>query len=76
MPSFSAVDNRVWIILGIFAMIFALVVLVRFFIFLEDFTAELKNLNAEIRNSEGEEREYYKNMRRRLWLSLIPFVEY
>ena len=44
--------------------------------FITDFSAELRILNIEIKRSEGEEREYYLHQRRRLWLSLIPFVKY
>lgn len=44
--------------------------------FVTDFSGELRYLNIEIGRTEGEERRYYLRRRRRLWLSLIPFVRY
>lgn len=44
--------------------------------FVNDFLPELKYLNIEIRRSVGHEKRYYKRKRRRLWLSLLPFVKY
>lgn len=41
-----------------------------------DFSRELRYLNVEIGRTEGEEREHYLRQRRRLWLSLLPFVNY
>ena len=47
--------------------------MVRFF---SAFTRELTYLNCEIRRSEGQERKYWLRKRRRLWLSILPFVKY
>ena len=41
-----------------------------------DFRRELKYINLEIGRTYGEEREDWKRKRRRLWLSLLPFVKY
>lgn len=41
-----------------------------------DFSRELRYLNIEIGRTEGEERQHYIRQRRRLWLSLLPFVHY
>ncbi len=38
------------------------------------FFRELQYLNMEISRTTGSEREYWLKERRRLWLSLIPFV--
>lgn len=43
---------------------------------LSEFKKELSYLNGEISRCSGNERKYYKRLRRRLWLSLIPFVKY
>ena len=43
---------------------------------LNDFTRELQYLNNEINRTTGEDKEYWIRRRRRLWLSLIPFVKY
>lgn len=45
-------------------------------ILVTDFSRELRYLNIEIGRTEGEEQEYYLRQRRRLWLSLLPFVNY
>lgn len=45
--------------------------------FLSKFQRELKHLNSRIEQSINErERLHYVRRRRRLWLSLIPFVKY
>ena len=58
----------------IFLTLFAL--LVKVILVLKDFSRELKYLNCEIRRTSGEERQEWIRQRRRLWLSLIPFVQY
>lgn len=40
------------------------------------FSRELRYLNTEIARTEGAERRFWLHRRRRLWLSLIPFVKY
>lgn len=40
------------------------------------FQKELRHLTIEIARTEGQEREYWIRKRRRLWLSLLPFVRY
>lgn len=58
----------------ILIVLFALVaVSIRFF---SAFARELTYLNCEIRRAEGQERKYWLRKRRRLWLSLLPFVKY
>ncbi len=44
--------------------------------FINDFSRELHMLNMEISRTSGEERRYWKRRRRRLWLSIIPFIKY
>lgn len=45
--------------------------------FLNKFQRELKHLNSRIEQSVNErERMHYVRRRRRLWLSIIPFVKY
>lgn len=41
-----------------------------------EFITELQYLNNEIERTDGEERAYWLSRRRRLWLSLLPFVNY
>ena len=40
------------------------------------FTRELRHLNNEVGRTYGLERRYWIRRRRRLWLSLLPFVKY
>ena len=40
------------------------------------FTRELRRLNNEVSRTYGAERGYWVRRRRRLWLSLLPFVKY
>lgn len=69
-------DSELWLIVGIFAVIILIALLVALCLFISDFSWELKYLNNEIRLTQGAERRYYIIQRRRLWLSLIPFVKY
>ena len=55
----------------------ALLALVAWFAwYSEKFSKELRYLNMEIRRTRGAERRHYLRRRRKLWLSLIPFVKY
>ena len=68
-------ETDLWLIVLITAI--ALIGLaIHLILLFQDFVRELKLLNMEIRRSEGAEREHYLRRRRRLWLSLIPFVRY
>ena len=66
----------VWL-LGLIAVVVLIGLLFSLARFVTDFSAELRLLNMEIARSEDErERRYYLHLRRKLWLSLIPFVRY
>lgn len=41
-----------------------------------DFQKELKHLNLEIGRTSGREQRYWRRRKKRLLLSLIPFVRY
>lgn len=43
---------------------------------MNSFSRELRYLNREIKRSYGRERKVWLRRRRRLWLSLLPFVKY
>lgn len=68
-------ETDVWII-GIFAAFVLVVLAINLTLFFHDFLRELRLLNMEINRSEGREREHYRRQRKRLWLSLIPFIKY
>ena len=44
--------------------------------FITGFSEELRYLNHEISRTDGEERMYYIYCRRKLWLSLVPFLRH
>ena len=76
MPEANNLDNEFWILVGIIAIPILLGLLVGLCLFINDFSQELRYLNNEIRRPEGAERRHWIRQRRRLWLSLIPFVKY
>lgn len=63
-------------ILCILAILALPIIVVLLAIRINDFTRELRYLNTEISRTTGEQRQYWLRRRRRLWLSLIPFVRY
>ena len=64
------------ILVLIAALLFLLLSLIGFLSFSQDFSRELRFLNTEIGRSAGEDRRRWLRRRRRLWLSLLPFVKY
>ena len=52
------------------------VILIGLIQFSNEFITELQYLSSEIERTDGEERAYWISQRRRLWLSLLPFVKY
>ena len=45
-------------------------------LFFNKFSITLKYINTEIGRSEGEMKAYWLRRRRKLWLSLLPFMKY
>lgn len=76
MPTETSFDNRLALLVGLAIFFSIIVLLVGFAMFYHDFMGELKYLNGEIKRTEGNERRYWLRKRRRLWLSIIPFVKY
>ncbi|MBE6761236.1 MAG: hypothetical protein E7551_03025 [Ruminococcaceae bacterium] len=64
------------IMLLVFGIIVLLVLLVNATIYFKDFSQELKYIKMEIERSEGSERRYWIRQKRKLWLSLLPFMRY
>lgn len=60
-------------LVAILILFFLLIVVLSFF---NDFYRELHYLNIEIRRTVGTERKYWIRKRRKLWLSVLPFVKY
>lgn len=61
-----------WILCGLALPIVVLLISIR----ISYFTKELRYLNTEIARTSGEQRQHWLRRRRRLWLSLIPFIKY
>lgn len=76
MPEESNLDAGIWFLVGIVAIFFLILLLFGLVTFINDFSSELRYLNSEIGRTTGGERRYWKRQKRRLWLSLIPFVKY
>ncbi len=65
------------IILLIFAFVVILFIVTAGLIdFVNSFSRELRYINNEIGHTEGAANRYWRRRRRRLWISLFPFVEY
>ena len=60
----------------IVAAIILFLLLIKLINYLNDFAKELKYLNCEIGRTTGDRRLHFIHQKRRLWLSLIPFVKY
>ena len=72
MPDYQTTPIYIYIIVSIL-IIFILGALI---MFLVDFFRELRYLNKEIECTSGAERRHWLRQRRRLWLSLLPFIKY
>ena len=75
MPENNPDTGLYWLV-GIVAVFFLILLLFGLVSFINDFSSELRYLNNELRRTDGAERRHYIRQRRRLWLSLIPFVKY
>lgn len=69
-------DIELYWLIGIIAAFFLFLLVIGLVFFFNDFLQELKYINCEIRRTDGSERRYWISKRRKLWLSLIPFVKY
>ena len=76
MPEATNLDRETLVLVVIVAGFFLLLILVGLVSFINDFSHELRYINCEIGRTTGEERKHWIRQRRRLWLSLIPFVKY
>lgn len=72
----NEINSELYLMIGIVAVPFLILLALAFACFLTNFSKELKYLNNEIGRTEGMERKRWVRRRRRLWLSLIPFIKY
>ena len=64
------------LLLGGMVLLVLPILIVMLTLYLTAFSKELRYVNGEIARTEGAQRRYWLHRRRRLWLSLIPFVRY
>ena len=69
-------DTQTWILVALSILIIGSLLLYSIALSILEFTRELRYLNSEISRTVGAERMHWIRQRRRLWLSLIPFVRY
>ena len=70
------INQDVVFLIAAVVLLLLFVILIGLIQFYNEFVAELQYLNSEIERTDGEERAYWLSRRRRLWLSLLPFVKY
>lgn len=75
MPQ-TETNTGLYLLIGIIAVFFMILMLYGILSFIIDFRRELRYLNCEIQRTTGAERKRWIRKRRKLWLSLIPFVRY
>ncbi len=76
MPQANTTDMIGYIAIAFLVVAVLIILALAFFFVYNDFMSELRHLNIEIRRTEGQEKDYWKKQKLRLWLSLIPFVKY
>ena len=76
MPQANNPDTEFYLIIGIVIAAILILTIYGLCLFFNEFSRDLKYINYEISRTEGDERRYWLCQRRRLWLSLIPFVKY
>lgn len=69
-------DTETYWLIAIISGFFLVLFLINLISFFDDFTQEFKHLNEEINRTYGVERRYWIRRKRKLLLSLIPFVKY
>lgn len=69
-------DKTSTVLIVIIAVFFVVLLFYGLVVFLNEFSMELKYLNNEIRRTRGEDRKHWQRQKRRLWLSLFPFIRY
>lgn len=76
MPEANEQELGLYVLACLLVAFFLVVFVFGFAIFLKDFCSEMRFINREIARTKGAERRHYVRRRKRLWLSLLPFIEY
>ena len=74
MTSWTSSNYLSIVLIAAFVIIFLLAVFIRWY--LNEFLPELTYLNKEIQRTDGKEKEEWLKKKKRLMLSLLPFVKY
>lgn len=69
-------DNGLIIVCVVLGAMILLLASIRFAIWFQAFRKELRYVNSEISRTTGRERAHWERRKKRLLLSLIPFVGY
>jgi len=69
-------DDGMLVLIIILGILFLFIIFAVISFHVREFSRELKYLNCEINRTSGRERKYWIRKKRKLWLSLIPFVKY
>ncbi len=75
MPT-NASDTVLYALIGVIALFFLILLVVGGVSFCNRFLREMKFINNEILRTRGVERQHWMRRKRRLWLSLLPFIKY
>ncbi len=76
MPPANNQDVELYMLIGLVGLVLFVLLLFGTIYLINDFSKELKRINCEINRTHGHERKHWVRRRRRLWLSLLPFVKY
>ncbi|MBQ4066142.1 MAG: hypothetical protein IJD22_00730 [Clostridia bacterium] len=66
----------VWVAVGAVALVILTAILLNIIEWAGFFSKELRRINGEIERSEGAERRHWQKRKKRLFLSILPFVKY
>ncbi len=73
---FSNFTKEDWAVFGLFGAIILFIIVLYIIDCSRGFSKELKLINIEIGRTTGREQRHWKKKKKRLFLSLIPFVKY
>jgi hypothetical protein len=69
-------DTLVWVLVGLIGAVAVVLLLVKCIVWARTFSQELWYLNCEIQRTQGKEQNRWKRRKRKLLLSILPFVRY
>ena len=76
LEQFNVSPQMMRLLIGVLVVLAVVVFLAVFLPWLRDFRHEMRYINMEIQRNRGRERDHWIKRKRRLWLSILPFVKY